>query len=203
MSLPPTHCSCLAGSLQRTGPSSRHLLRAAIMMAGAAAAVAVAAAPAGFQLQRAQCRAATALAATSNGAGVMPAEQFSLLRITGDGRCLFRSLAQGSHLAAQEDAAGASADSGGGSGAGSGETQQQQSLYVQQQMKLLSAEVETARADELRQAICEELLQRRWAVPAPGPASAACYRATVAAASGALVAAILPLTRAPTAAFAN
>lgn len=62
--------------------------------------------------------------------------QWGLLRVAGDGRCLFRSLAQGAQLAAQADEGAA-------------------------QPQLLSAEQETASADALRAAVCTELLKRR------------------------------------------
>lgn len=63
--------------------------------------------------------------------------RFRLLRIAGDGRCLFRSLAQGAHLAAQALAADGQAP------------------------QVLAPPEETSRADELRQAVCDELMQRR------------------------------------------
>ena len=93
-------------------------------------------------LRRAACSAAAGDAASGGTGSPAPSQQFSLLRIAGDGNCLFRSLAQGGHVAAQEDAAAA------GSGC----------LAPQ----LLSAEQETAAAGELRAAICQELLNRRW-----------------------------------------
>jgi hypothetical protein len=68
---------------------------------------------------------------------VAEAQNFSVFRVAGDGRCLFRSLAQGAHLAAQADAT------------------------TQQVLQPLAPLEETDRADELRQAICDELLQRR------------------------------------------
>lgn len=85
--------------------------------------------------------------ASPDGAAEAPAaRQYRLLRIAGDGRCLFRSLAQGGHIAAQHD--GAAGAAGGG-----------------QPVQLLGASEETAAADKLRSAICDELLRRR-CVPA-------------------------------------
>ena len=80
----------------------------------------------------------------SAGGSAAPDQQFSLLRIAGDGNCLFRSLAQGAHVAAQEDATAATAGSSSSA------------------PQLLAAEQETAAASELRGAICRELLSRRW-----------------------------------------
>ena len=80
----------------------------------------------------------------SAGGSAAPNQQFSLLRIAGEGSCLFRSLAQGAHVAAQEDA---TANTAGSSSSAP---------------QLLAAEQETAAASELRAVICQELLNRRW-----------------------------------------
>lgn len=62
---------------------------------------------------------------------------------------MFRSLAQGHHIAAQQDAAMAVSSAG--------EEQQLAAGSIQ----LLPAQAEEARADELRQSVCDELLRRR------------------------------------------
>ncbi len=96
-------------------------------------------------MQVVQCRASAASDNSSDSSsGSRDEQQFVVVRITGDGRCFFRSLAQGNHLAAQADATAAS-----------GGTAQQQPP------QLLSAEGEVAKADSVRQAICDELLARR------------------------------------------
>lgn len=82
-------------------------------------------------------RFASASSSSSSESDTQQELQFSLLRIAGDGRCLFRSLAQGGHLATAADAA--------------------------KRPQLLPLAAETARADELRQEVCDELLKRRWA----------------------------------------
>jgi hypothetical protein len=66
-------------------------------------------------------------------------EQFAVLCITGDGRCLFRSLAQGAHLAEQSE----------------------QSGLEKARMRLLTPPEEISAADDLRAGICEELLRQR------------------------------------------
>lgn len=60
---------------------------------------------------------------------------YELLRITGDGRCMFRSLAQGAHLASSAEAG----------------------LPI----ALLPPSEEIAEADSLRQVVCDELLRRK------------------------------------------
>lgn len=126
-SLPACAVSVLAPA-----PSARWLLRAAVLAAGWVAAAPCTSA---WPLSRAQCSAAADEGHTSP-ASAAPQPSYSLLRIAGDGRCLFRSLAQGAHLAQQADEGG-------------------------ERPQLLAAAQETARADELRSAICEELLARR------------------------------------------
>ncbi len=94
-------------------------------------------------LCRTVCSAAAGDAGGGSAGSPAAPQQFSLLRITGDGNCLFRSLAQGAHAAEQEDAAAATGSSS-------------------QAPQLLPADQETAAAAELRAAICQELLSRRW-----------------------------------------
>ncbi|KAL4422289.1 hypothetical protein ABPG75_008486 [Micractinium tetrahymenae] len=64
---------------------------------------------------------------------------------------MFRSLAQGHHIAAQQDATATTAGSTGG----------QQEQCASGSIHLLQAQAETAQADELRHAVCDELLKRR------------------------------------------
>lgn len=100
----------------------------------------------------ARCSAASVFASGKAGDGA--SAQYALLRIAGDGRCLFRSLAQGQHIAAQKDAATTAAGSDG---------DQQQRQQTAASIQLLEAQAETSRADELRQLVCDELLRRRCA----------------------------------------
>lgn len=74
-------------------------------------------------------------AATDPGAAA-PATSFSVYRVTGDGRCMFRALAQGAHLAAQEDAG-------------------------RHPPQFLSESEETSAADALRGKVCDELERRK------------------------------------------
>lgn len=119
------------------------MLRAALLAAGVAAAGGLQ--PFSPWLQRGYCSAAAASSSDSSAASsptAGPEQMLNLHRIAGDGRCLFRSLAQGAHLAAQVDAAAAA----GGDA---------------HPLLLLQPAQETAAADELRAAICRELLRRR------------------------------------------
>jgi hypothetical protein len=75
------------------------------------------------------------IAAGEAGHGAAPASDVYVLPIAGDGRCMFRALAQGEQLASR-------AESG-------------------HDLVLLASDAETARADELRQGVCEQLRQRK------------------------------------------
>lgn len=71
----------------------------------------------------------------ASGGGAAPAPQFGLRQIKGDGRCMFRALAQASHYCALLDA--------------------------QKPPSFLSPSEETVTADALRNKICEFLLEKK------------------------------------------